>query len=391
MPGLVLNSLTDLNGGRIDALDRGLGTFRNQEGAFGNMFNDDAEPKVYVFTRGPRPDDPEFFGVKEDHLVMARIRQDLITFWGRFPSPEEQTEQTYDPLLVPLIADLDNPKGPPKKAPFRDARHAGDPYWLTFRGKVMVQYEPALACGDRQKIGRKAGYRVWIEAAHPQEGQAEVHWEPSDQAQVMTLQNQKRDEGCLDEAGASDLAGAIKDALAGGEKGGGSGDKGGDGDENQEGKAGDAPRSCSSTDDCDALTCSPVEERACVDGKCKCVGKTCSEPDDCLSLTCAESKMKTCNEGKCACTEKPKPGVCRTYIVENGDNDKGFQADFKIHDGEDNLLGEASIKEDLSVSWKSHYLSTILPLILPAILPAILLTILLPILPTISHAILLAI
>lgn len=158
-------------------LEKGLGLFRGKEGENGNMFDDDAEPQVFVVSRGQRVSaEGEPFGTPTDADLVARINTELDVFWARGPNRGTQTPVSYTPVLNRILP-LDDPEHPGEPIPPTNVAHAGDPEFFSFRGKALVQYQPALvSCGSGETIGREAGYRVWVEAKVPANG--EKSWEP---------------------------------------------------------------------------------------------------------------------------------------------------------------------------------------------------------------------
>ncbi|KAB5585045.1 hypothetical protein GE09DRAFT_1276675 [Coniochaeta sp. 2T2.1] len=266
---LVMLTLGDFTGGSADYLDERLGMFRGKPGApQGDMFDDDAEPQVFILTRRARPSDP--LGAPGDVALLTRIRSQLI-----IPPTYEST----------------------------DPRYPGDPEFLLFRGKAMVQYQPAIACGgsDAKTIGRQAGYRVWVEAEKLADG--DKPWSPS-------------------------------------------------------GDTANDPSICTTVDTCSYLECNSGQDRACADGKCQCVEKTCSNVDGCGFISCPEKQEKACTDGKCRCKDTPPPfasGICNTHIRIYG-SERSFAAN--IIWGETITLNTGKLPYEMKYEFLDSYLGS---------------------------------
>ncbi|KAK1988351.1 hypothetical protein LZ30DRAFT_776895 [Colletotrichum cereale] len=383
----LMNTLGDLTGGLPKYIDKGLGMFRGRAGPEGTMFDDDAEPQVFIVTRKERPNDMNLYGAPGDVPLLALIRAALDVWWLRGPIRGPQREVTYEPMLW-QGHNSDDPRFP------------GDPELFMFRGKAMVQYQPAIAsCGrGSTKIAREAGYRVWVEAEKVADG--ERHWEPSDNKQIRTLS--KRQERC-----------AVDGNPGGDNPGDPDGDKGGDdgtitpppkkacssdadcsGPECAGGgrssfcdagecgcrtsktsppppppsreqcssssdcygpncaggmsqssceegfcicKSPQDPSICTTADKCSYLDCNSGQDKTCADGRCQCAEKTCSSVDDCGFLGCSDGQEKVCDNGRCRCKDKPpapafSSGLCNTHIGTYG-SAKGFAANIIVYDG----------------------------------------------------------
>ncbi|OHW99242.1 hypothetical protein CSPAE12_02059 [Colletotrichum incanum] len=177
---------------------------------------------------------------------------------------------SYDPII-------------PEGHASNDPRYSGDPEFYLFRGKTMVQYQPAIACGGSgsTKIAREAGYRVWMEAEKV--GDGEKNWKPSGNEQVRALS--KWQESC------------PVDGNPGGDKS--------DVPDGEEGENDDTTpppkKTCSSNADCSGPECTGACPSTC------CVEKTCSNVDACGFLSCSDTQEKACTDGRCRCKDKPAP------------------------------------------------------------------------------------
>ncbi|GJC97506.1 immunoglobulin a1 protease [Colletotrichum higginsianum] len=347
-PDLVLATLGDLTGGVPDFIDEGLGMFRGKAGPNGNMFDDDAEPQVFIVTRKERPTDMFLQGAPGDVALLALIRAELDVWWRRGSNHGPQREMTYDPII---------PEG---HAP-NDPRYPGDPEFFLFRGKAMIQYQPAIACGGggSTKIAREAGYRVWVEAEKLRDG--EKNWKPSGNEQIRTLS--KRQESCPvngnpggDNPGGLDgedddntpppkkACSSNADCSGPWCTGGGCSGPECTGGRSQylceEGfcvcKAPQDPSICTTAKTCGYLDCNSRQDKACADGSCKCVEKTCSNVDACGFLRCSGSQEKACTGGRCSCKDRQASafvsGLCNTHIRIYG-SEKRFSASITVYDG----------------------------------------------------------
>ncbi|GJC85373.1 hypothetical protein ColLi_08211 [Colletotrichum liriopes] len=338
---LVLSTLGDFTDGLPDFIDEGLGMFRGKAGPNGNMFDDDAEPQVFIVTRKERPTDMFLQGAPGDVALLALIRAELDVWWRRGSNGGPQREMTYDPII-------------PEGHASNDPRYPGDPEFFLFRGKAMVQYQPAIVCGGSSstKVSREAGYRVWVEAEKLEDG--EKNWKPSGNGQVRTLS--KRQESCPvdgnpggDNLGDPDGEEGEDDGTTPPPKKTCSSNANCSGPECTGGmsqylceegfcvcKVPEDPSICITAKTCGYLDCSSGQDKACADGSCKCVEKTCSNVDACGLLSCSDTQEKACTDGRCRCKDKPAPafisGLCNTHIRIYG-SEKRFAASVIAYDG----------------------------------------------------------
>lgn len=327
---LVSETLSEVTNTADALLNEGLGMFRGNGGEHGNMFDDDAEPQVFIVTRGQRIwTDKVPFGTTSDENLVSLIRNELDMWWQRGPSRGPQGTVTYTPVLLRFLPP-DDPEHPNEPIPPADVTHAGDPEFFTFRGKAMVQYQPALtSCGSSEKIGREAGYRVWAEAKVAKDknvqppANGERSWKPDTNAQKKPMTDLKRqdEESCSIDGDPNTDEDENDDDNT--DEDNNDDDNNDDEDDEDDEDEGVTPpgKTCSTSADCSGPECAGgMKTGACEEGVCVCKSpeppppkKKCSSSADCSGPDCAGGMMvSSCEDGVCVCKSPEDPSVCST-------------------------------------------------------------------------------